>query len=348
MIRTAHLFSGAGGGLLADLILGHSPVLAVEIEKRCCDVLLERKKEGWFDELDVCCSDITRFDFHPWEGRVDCVSAGFPCQDISCAGTGAGIEGARSGLVWQVFRAIDAVHPGLVFLENSPQIRTRGRNVVLGELKRRGYMPTDPIDGTLSAADVGAPHLRDRWWCLAANADGLRKLQQERIVEQVRGWFGHEVEATSDAVGLGRVPWRTERDRLKGKFEAYRSSSLSPDPDQERRIGRPGCVGEPQGRTEFTDGFDENADTLRQRLQIAIQCGGLPQEGAETIQAVAGYTGAYHWSPPDSGICGMVDGLAAPMDGNPKSARIKALGNGQVPLAAAMAWVLLSEKLLRD
>lgn len=62
-MKTAHLFAGAGGGLYADLILGHTPVLAIEIERYCCDVLEQRKSEGWFPCLHINCGDVREFDF---------------------------------------------------------------------------------------------------------------------------------------------------------------------------------------------------------------------------------------------------------------------------------------------
>ena len=306
-MKTAHLFSGSGGGLLADLILGHIPALAVEWEEKCCDSLRERSDEGWFPGLHVHCGDVREFDFTHWGGRVDCVHAGFPCQDISAAGTGAGIEGKRSGLVSEVFRAIDVVRPGLVLLENSPNIRTKGRHIVIGQLVARGYAWKD---GILGAADVGAPHQRDRWWCLAANADGMRQLEQERSKFAEWGWLGNGDKAFADHNGkrCNRRAW-TECQTQRG--------------------------GEP------ADGYHSPADDLRHRLQIAVQQGGLSGASAEAIEAAARYTGAHHWSPPDAGICGMVDGMAVAMDRNGKGARIKACGNGQVPLAAAAAWVIL-------
>lgn len=167
-MRTMHLFAGAGGGLLADLILGHTPVVAVEWDAYCCQVLRERAADGWFPGLHVHEGDVRLFDPSEYAGRVDCIAAGFPCQDISSAGKGGGINGARSGLYREVMRAIDAVRPRFVFLENSPQIRTRGRHVVIADLVARGYAWRD---GILAASDVGAPHQRDRWWCLAQRSD---------------------------------------------------------------------------------------------------------------------------------------------------------------------------------
>ena len=175
-MRTAHLFSGAGGGILADLILGHRPVLAVEWEPSCAS-LRERSEDGWMPGLHVHCGDIREFDFTPWRGRVDCIAAGFPCQDISAAGTGAGITGERSGLVSEVFRAIDAIRPGLVFSKTPRESGPEAGTSLLGN-PWRVDIPGET--GRIAAADVGAPHKRERWFCLAANADGLRQLEQER------------------------------------------------------------------------------------------------------------------------------------------------------------------------
>ena len=307
-MRTAHLFAGAGGGLLADLILGHEPVLAVEWDVDCCRSMRTRVRERWLPaNLHIHCGDVRQFDFAPWAGRVDCIAAGFPCQDISCAGSGKGLEGARSGLVWEVFRAIDAIRPGLVFLENSPEIRTKGRRDIIRALVERGYSWRD---GTLAAAAVGAGHKRDRWWLLAGNADGLRKLEQERSERKQWGRVGDRDQEVAD-------------DNLR----------------QRERQGQEICA-----RWNAANAcIEAPADTLCQRLQIAVQRGGLSETSAATVQAAAGYTGAYHWSPPDAGICGMVDGLAVEMVGCTKGERIKACGNGQVPLAAATAWIILSE-----
>ena len=175
-MNTMHLFAGAGGGLLADLILGHEPIVAVEWDKHACQVLRERAADGWFPGLRVYEGDVRLFDPSEYAGQVGCVAAGFPCQGISVAGKGKGITGERSGLVSEVFRAIDAVRPRFVFLENSPQIRTRGRHVVIAELVARGYAWRD---GIIAASDVGAPHQRNRWFCLAADPDGLRELESQ-------------------------------------------------------------------------------------------------------------------------------------------------------------------------
>lgn len=215
-MRTAHLFAGAGGGILADLILGHEPVVAVEWDAYACQVLRER-----FPGLRVIEGDVRSVDFARELAGVDAICAGFPCQDISAAGKGAGIDGERSGLYREVMRAIDAVRPPWVFLENSPLIRTRGRHIVIADLVARGYSWRD---GQLAASDVGAMHARNRWWCLAANADGLRQLQPQGGKQDERGWSCHGASPTSaDACGEGlsaprAQPFGADGPEVRGAF----------------------------------------------------------------------------------------------------------------------------------
>ena len=86
---------------------------------------------------------------------------GFPCQDISIAGKGKGIEGERSGLWSEMLRIIGEVRPRHIFVENSPMLVVRGLDRVLGDLSEIGY---DALWTTLPASAVGAPHGRDRFW----------------------------------------------------------------------------------------------------------------------------------------------------------------------------------------
>lgn len=160
-----HLFAGIGGGLLADLILGHKPIVAVEWEPYACRVLRERAAEGWFPGLHVWEGDVRLFDPSEYTGKVDCIHAGFPCQDISVAGKQAGVsEGTRSGLYREVLRIADAIRPKSIFLENVAAITSNGLGTVLGDLAAMGY---DARWCCIRASDVGAPHHRDRWFLLA-------------------------------------------------------------------------------------------------------------------------------------------------------------------------------------
>jgi DNA (cytosine-5)-methyltransferase 1 len=162
------LFAGAGGGILGGHLLGWRTVCAVEWEAYPASVLCARQNDGILPAFPIW-DDIQTFDGRPWRGIVDVVSGGFPCQDISAAGGGAGIEGERSGMWKEMARVICEVRPRFVFVENSPMLTSRGLGTVLGDLASMGF---DARWGVLGAADVGAPHQRDRIWILA-NANGL-------------------------------------------------------------------------------------------------------------------------------------------------------------------------------
>jgi len=81
------LFAGAGGGILGGHLLGWRTVAAVEIEDYPRRVLLQRQADGFLPRFPIW-DDICTFDGKPWRGKVDVISGGFPCQDISIAGGG--------------------------------------------------------------------------------------------------------------------------------------------------------------------------------------------------------------------------------------------------------------------
>ena len=160
-----HLFAGAGGGILAGMQLGHTPVCAVEWEPYAQAVLVARQNDGTFPPFPIW-NDVQTFDGTPWRGIADVVCGGFPCQDISVAGRGAGLDGERSGMWNHMARIIGEVRPRFAFIENSPALLNRGLDRVLSDLARLGF---DAQWGVLGADDVGAPHIRKRIWILAKN-----------------------------------------------------------------------------------------------------------------------------------------------------------------------------------
>ena len=160
------LFAGAGGGILGGKLLGWNTVAAVEIERYPRECLLQRQRDGILPPFPIW-DDVCTFDGKPWRGLVDVVSGGFPCQDISSAGKGAGIDGARSGLWSEMYRIICEVRPRFAFMENSPMLTSRGLGRVLGDLAEAGYNAAWTV---LGAGDLGAPHKRDRIWILAQDS----------------------------------------------------------------------------------------------------------------------------------------------------------------------------------
>ena len=191
------LFAGVGmlgEGLRAGLgYLGiqNRTVCYVEREAYAAAVLAARIQEGSLDAAPVW-SDVCTFNAHQWAGAVDCIVAGFPCQDLSLAGQRAGLDGARSGLFFEVLRIARDCGAQWLFLENVAGIATatatavdeaegaleeRAAARVVGELADLGW---DSEWITISASDVGASHGRARWFCLAwktgvDNATGPRR-----------------------------------------------------------------------------------------------------------------------------------------------------------------------------
>ena len=164
------LFAGVGGGILGGHLLGWKTVCAVEWEQYPSSVLCARQNDKILPTFPIW-DDVQTFDGNPWRGIVDVVSGGFPCQDISAAGAGAGITGERSGMWKHMARIIGEVRPQYVFVENSPMLLTRGLGVVLADLSTLGF---DAKWGIISGKDVGAVHLRERIWIVATNSSKSR------------------------------------------------------------------------------------------------------------------------------------------------------------------------------
>jgi len=179
-LKTFHLFAGAGGGILGDLLLRHRPVGAVEIEQYPREVLLARQRDGILPPFPVW-DDVETFrrDNPECTEFIDslrsirnelCISGGFPCQDVSVAQWKQpdGLDGERSSLWVEMRRIISEVRPRYAFIENSPMLIIRGGVRVIGDLTEMGY---DCRWGTIGASTIGAPHHRQRIWIVAHNRE---------------------------------------------------------------------------------------------------------------------------------------------------------------------------------
>ena len=173
------LFSGIGGNTLA-LSEWVNTVAYCEADKHAQAVLLSRMQAGDIRPAPIC-ADITTLSPKHIDIPIDIIIAGFPCQDISVAGDGAGLEGKRSGLFFDVCRMVEEIKPRFVFLENVPAIRTRGLRTVVRELTNLGY---DCRWTRVSAASVGAPHRRERWFLLAHSLSEQLRHKQGRCRRQ--------------------------------------------------------------------------------------------------------------------------------------------------------------------
>ena len=157
-LRVLDLFSGIGGFSLGlERTGGFETVAFCEIEPFPRKVLAKHWPEV------PCYEDVLTLTGDAC-GRIDVITAGFPCQDISLSGRGEGITGARSGLWSEVARLVGELRPSYVILENSPALLIRGFSVVLSDLAALGY---DAQWHCIPAAYAGAAHLRDRIWIVA-------------------------------------------------------------------------------------------------------------------------------------------------------------------------------------
>lgn len=181
MLKTLDLFAGIGGFSLGlERTGGFETVAFCEIDKKAQKVLAKHWPHVPIFE-DV--SQLTKERLDEQGIHVDVITGGFPCQDISLAGKGAGLEGERSGLWFQFHRLIKEIQPRYALIENVSALRSRGLDIVLGGLAEIGY---DAEWHCIPAAAVGAPHRRDRVWIVAYSASQPEPEQ------------GHQAEAFGD------------------------------------------------------------------------------------------------------------------------------------------------------
>ena len=230
MLRVLDLFSGIGGFSLGlERTGGFETVAFCEIDSKCRAVL----SAHWPDASQSC--DISDREFK--RDEADIIVGGFPCQDISYAGKRAGLAGSRSGLFWEMVRAICVVRPRYVIMENVAALLTGGMGVVVGALASNRY---DAEWDCISASDVGAPHGRPRIWITATDADGeqrsIRKLSTVR----------------------------------RGERCAQEAEGLAPDADGERELQPPRLLGDiwrrlvdGASRTVWSDHWQAKFETLR-------------------------------------------------------------------------------------
>lgn len=219
-MKSLHLFAGIGGGILADAILGHKVVGAVEIVPYCRTILRQHQEDGFLPPFPVF-EDVRTFDYEQYVGKIDLVCGGFPCQDISAAGAGRGLQGSKSRLFYELVRVCNGIRPRFIFLENSPRITGRGLDSVLKEIASIGY---DAEWTTLSAGKCGAPHLRDRWWCLCRRQDVSEEVCRGEVERVGQYW-----KSIKERSVYGRPTANTEMLRCKetmpGGFETKEPKS---------------------------------------------------------------------------------------------------------------------------
>jgi len=208
-LRLLDLFSGIGGFSLGlERTGGFETVAFCEIEDYPRRVLAKHWPEVHCYE-DIRELDATTLQRHGIE--VDAICGGFPCQDISTAGNGAGIEGERSGLWSEYARLIGELRPQVVFVENVAALLGRGLDKVLGDLASIGY---DAEWHCIPASAVGAPHRRDRLW-IVAHATGERcgkaRTVGARPPQRSAGTSSESLDVPNANSSGQSMPWGTVR-----------------------------------------------------------------------------------------------------------------------------------------
>ena len=259
MYRVLDLFSGIGGFSLGlERTGGFKTVAFCEIEPFCRRVLAKH----WPGV--PCHEDVTTMQFS--EGMADVITGGFPCQDISFAGKGAGLAGSRSGLWRELARAIRMVRPRYAILENVAALLSRGMGRVLGDLAEIG---NDAEWHCIPASAVGAPHRRDRLWIVAnpgseqheghcaeikgkiseglpqavADTFCVRELQQQGGVSDIWRWPSNGSTQLADAGKAGRADDQGRAaygvmDRIEGLMRDGRGRGIGNQWGIEPAVGR--------------------------------------------------------------------------------------------------------------
>tara|TARA_R100001443_G_scaffold55203_1_gene66455 strand:- start:3613 stop:4521 length:909 start_codon:yes stop_codon:yes gene_type:complete len=286
MVKIGSAFSGIGGFELGleRAIPNSKTVWQIEQNPFCQKIL----RKHWPDAKIY--DDVREVGVHNLE-PVDIFCAGFPCQDISIAGKGEGLDGKKSGLWWECFRIISELRPRIIVLENVSAITFRGGREVVGSLTSIGY---DRCEWqVISARMFGAPHIRKRWFLVghASNTNNGPKTTEVQA--------GRSEHVVCDTGGWSNV--------------AYTNSKSKPDCSHHAQTL--------EGDTAYTiskHSKEQSIDTIRMEQER--------QSKYRSSQSNRTYEGNY-WQrhAPQSPVCRVDDGIPNRVD------RLRALGNAIVP-----------------
>jgi DNA (cytosine-5)-methyltransferase 1 len=299
------LCAGIGGIELGLKLVnpGYQTVCYVEGEAYAATVLVLRAQEKALDEAPIW-SNIKSFDGIPWRGCVDIITAGFPCQPWSDAGTKGGMDDDR--WLWpDIARIIKEVEPTEVFIENVPGLLGGGIEPVLQTLAEMGY---DAAWGRFSARGVGAPHRRFRFFLLAR----LANTSMRRCDETIINLYGREQNPAGEGEGEGVG-------NTHGDGRATGSEGRIP-PEEPH-----------PGRKELGNADSEGLEGRRFH-DLSFHTYQLPTWPSSPEDRDAWERILQEWPEVEPAICGVADGSASWVD------RLRACGNAVVPVMAATAY----------
>jgi len=310
MLNGLDLFTGIGGLSIA-LREWVRPIAYCEIDPYCQAVLLTQQSNGRIPTSPIW-DDVLTFPANGFAGAVDIIYGGFPCQDISVAGHGKGLEGERSGLFFEIVRLAKEIKPHFIFLENVPAITSRGGLQVVETIAEMGY---DCRWCVISAASVGALHKRERWFLLAhskstgfqSRRNGIRNEARESLPSNLceNEKYSHICDAVPYATSLRRDERASERVYPERKTSINEKSSY------------------------VCDAVPYTTSPIRPRLPSRER-----EEHAES-RVCGQYASIDEWQEAVSSVCRVTDGIPNRVD------RIRALGNAVVPSQAKEAFKIL-------
>lgn len=357
MITLGSLFSGIGGlelGLenaLRDGGFDVSTIWQCESNPWCRSVLARHWPDAVrFDDVRVVTGDAP---------AVDILCGGFPCQDVSFAGEGAGLAGERSGLWFEFARIARELRPRIVVVENVAALASRGLDAVLGTLSEAGY---DAVWFDLRASDVGAPHRRERIFIVAWRRDvgDSTELRRKRLHAKRRGARKGEGQGRMlEPLGAGSPVADSNRGRCEGErscgvLDGERSSlghdadgrdgaragvgQADPDGDGLESASTDGVVGwqrSPEPR--FADG-DERGESCGAQPRVGRDADGLPC-GVDIT--------AHRWPVGPGETQPEEEPPRVTKDRTQRRQRLKALGNAVVPQVAYVVGCVVADLLRR-
>jgi DNA (cytosine-5)-methyltransferase 1 len=372
MVNQLSLFTGYGGFSLGLRLAGLQTrtVMYVEWERYPQEIIKARIKDGYLDDAPIW-GDISTLDGQQFRGMVDIITAGFPCQPHSVAGLKRGADDERN--LWpETLRIIREVGSRYVILENVPGLLSASSDggtpayggTVVGELASLGY---SVHWRTIGADDVGAPHRRKRWWCIAVantsptgtwdkpGASGRGAGSQD--VRQGDGTLGPVWPDTTgaDAAMANAQQWGMDEATARGanitKRGGIPNGELAESESREPWKPQGGDRGEGTQRRspELADCKSEGLEGVKPwtatKVQFGLRSGAIPTwpPGPSDADGWAGLLAERPDLAPalgkeaESQFRGMDDGRSHRVD------ELKALGNGLIPAVAAEAWHRMME-----
>jgi DNA (cytosine-5)-methyltransferase 1 len=336
-LHTISLCSGGCGIELGLRLTGEEfrTVCYVEIEAFASANLVKKIEDGCLDDAPIW-SDLTTFDGKAWRGKVDLLTAGFPCQPVSVAGRRRAQDDPR--WLWPYIKGLLVeIQPTYVFLENVPGLLIRGFGDILGDLAEIGFNAEWDV---FSAKEVGAPHLRKRVFILAYS--NSRDVETHRTTRSSTETFRPGQDKSSKKSESERDLANTYSSNAPS-CTLLRRSNAENDKQKQREIPfqEPTSSSERERDLENTDG-DRRSETYNRKPTKVNKRGEKSRRKGQpdtNYFRCTSQTIRDNWWTVEPNVGRLAHGVADRVE------RLTLCGNGVVPQVACKAWVELNKRL---